>query len=158
MKRLSLLFTMVAAIALPTAAVASGGDDHGNKKQTLKVVERTTAIAFIEAPPQGDSLGDYVIIASDLFDETKTQKIGTSEEACFRTVVGKSRQCFLTYFFRNGFLTLQGQYRDDGTGTFAITGGNGIYRRAHGYMDVLSTTPTDGGQIFEYVEVFHIIP
>ena len=48
-------------------------------------------------------------------------------------------------------------YRDDGTGTFAITGGTGAYRTAHGWMDLASTTTPDGGQTFIYQERFHVL-
>jgi hypothetical protein len=157
MKRLLGLVAIASLAVLAALALSAGGAGKGGKQeQTLNVVERTNAISFIEAPPNGDSQGDYVVISSDLFD-AHDRKIGTSHEVCFRVVPEQLRQCNLTYFFEQGFLVLQGPYRDDGTGTFAITGGTGAYRSASGWMDLLSTTTPDQGQTFEYVEVFHII-
>jgi hypothetical protein len=93
--------------------------------------------------------------ASDLFDRRDDQ-IGTAHWSCIRTNPGL-RHCTLTYFLRRGFLTLQGPYRDDGTGTFAITGGTGRYRTAHGWMDLTITSTPDGGQTFVCEERFHVL-
>jgi hypothetical protein len=113
-------------------------------------------VGFVDNAPVGDSLGDFVVGASNLFNR-RDRKIGTAQWMCVRTNLGTQRHCTLTYFFRRGFLTLQGPYRDDGTGTFAITGGTGIYRTARGWMDLTSTTTPDEGRTFVYTERFHII-
>ena len=119
-------------------------------------MEKTTSVGFVDnAPADVDSPGDVVVGASDLFDK-RDKRIGTAHWSCVRTDPGR-RHCTLTYFLPRGFLTLQGPYRDDGTGTFAITGGTGEYRTAHGWMDLTSTTTPDGGQTFVYEERFHVI-
>jgi allene oxide cyclase len=138
-----------------TVAAASGERKAGGPK-AVNVVEKTTALQFVELDPAGDSLGDSVVGASELFDRTD-KKIGTSHWVCVRTNLGEQRHCTLTYFFADGFLTLQGPYRDNGTGTFAITGGTGVYRKARGWMDLTGTTTPDGGTTFVYTEVFHVL-
>jgi allene oxide cyclase-like protein len=153
------VLALVATVALAALAIsmAQAGETptKGKKEQTIEVTERTTAVEFIDVGPADDSLGDYVVIASELFNPAN-ERIGTSHEVCVRVVVGQLRQCNLTYFFAEGFLTLQGPYRDDGTGTFAITGGTGIYRTARGYMELTETRTADG-LTFEYTEIFHVI-
>ena len=122
---------------------------------TFDVVEKTTSVGFVDnAPANVDSAGDVVVGASDLFD-ARDKQIGTAHWSCVRTNPGL-RHCTLTYFLPRGLLTLQGPYRDDGTGTFAITGGTGKYRTAHGWMDLTSTTTPDGWT-FVYEERFHVL-
>jgi allene oxide cyclase len=147
------------AVGLAAMAAAGAGATSGGSAQTPRtfdVVERTTAVQFVDAAPAGDSLGDTVIAASDLFGASN-RRIGTAHWTCVRTNVGRLRQCTLSYFFARGMLALQGPYRDDGTGTFAITGGTGRYRTAHGWVDLLSTTTPDEGRTFVYRERFHVL-
>ncbi len=157
-RRRSTAGVLVAAgvVALGVAAATGGAADRTGGARTFDVVERTTAVQFVDAAPAGDSLGDSVIGASDLFD-ARDRKIGTSHWTCVRTNLASQRHCTLTYFLARGFLTLQGPYRDDGTGRFAITGGTGSYRTAHGWVDLSSTTTPDGGRTFVYEERFHVL-
>ena len=142
--------------ALAVAAGAGGASGTTRHATTFDVVEKTTTVGFVDnAPANVDSPGDVVVGASDLFGR-RDKQIGTAHWTCVRTHPGL-RHCTLTYFLARGFLTLQGPYRDDGTGTFAITGGTGRYRTAHGWMDLTSTTTTDGGQTFVYEERFHVL-
>ena len=144
----------VAALGITAGAGGAPGTTRG--AATFDVVEKTTSVGFVDnAPANVDSAGDVVVGASDLFD-SRDKQIGTAHWSCVRTNPGL-RHCTLTYFLPRGLLTLQGPYRDDGTGTFAITGGTGKYRTAHGWMDLTSTTTPDGGQTFVYEERFHVL-
>jgi hypothetical protein len=143
-----------ATVALGLSAGAPGASDASQAATTFDVVERTTAY-FIENPPNGDSLGDTVTGASNLY--RRNRKIGTAHWSCVRTNPGRRRHCTLTYFLAGGFLTCQGPFRDDGTGTFAITGGTGAYGAARGWVDLLSTTSPDGGRTLVFRERFHVI-
>jgi hypothetical protein len=143
-------------VAVGVSGGAAGAADTASAARTFRVVERTTAVQFVDNAPAGDSQGDVVIGASDLFDR-RDRRMGTSHWTCVRTNLGTQRHCTLTYFFRRGFVTLQGPYRDDGTGRFAITGGTGRYRTARGWVDLLSTTTPDGGRTFIYTERFHVL-
>jgi hypothetical protein len=145
---------VIVALAL-LAFVASAGA-AGRKPVDGKVgrtVERTTAFRFVGSAT-GNELGDYVVLATQEFD-TKGQQIGTGNYVCFRTVPDHLRSCTGIYDFGGSLLTVQGLYRDDGTGLFAITGGTGRYRAAHGWMELLDTTTPDG-QVFSYDEIFHL--
>jgi hypothetical protein len=143
----------VAALGVTAAASGTSGTSRG--ETSFDVVEKTTSVGFVDnAPADVDSPGDLVMGASDLFDR-RDRQIGTAHWSCVRTNPGL-RHCTLTYFLSRGFLTLQGPYRDDGTGTFAITGGSGEYRTAHGWMDLTSTTTPDG-ETFVYEERFHVL-
>jgi allene oxide cyclase len=153
MRRLAVIIVCAGAAVLGVTAGA-GGSPGGTT--TFDVVEKTTNLGFVDnAPADVDSAGDVVVGASDLFDK-RDARIGTAHWSCVRTNPGL-RHCTLMYFLQRGSLTLQGPYRDDGTGTFAITGGTGAYRTAHGWMDLTSTTTPDGGQTFVYEERFHVL-
>lgn len=160
MKRLLGIRRPAAAIlvcaGVAAVGVTAGASGTTGGATTFDVVEKTTTVGFVDnAPADVDSPGDLVVGASDLFDK-RGQRIGTAHWSCVRTNPGL-RHCTLTYFLPRGFLTLQGPYRDDLTGTFAITGGSGAYRTAHGWMDLTSTTTPDGGETFVYEERFHVL-
>jgi hypothetical protein len=151
MRRLATIIVCAGAAVLGVTAGAGGSSE---RTSTFDVVEKTTNVGFVDNAPTGDSTGDVVVGASDLFNK-RDARIGTAHWSCVRTNPGL-RHCTLTYFLQRGFLTLQGPYRDDGTGTFAITGGTGAYRTAHGWMDLTSTTTPDG-ETFVYRERFHVL-
>ena len=154
MRRPAATILVCAGLAALGVTAVAGGTTRG--ASTFDVVEKTTTVGFVDnAPADADSPGDVVTGASDLF-EKRDKRIGTAHWSCVRTNPGL-RHCTLTYFLPRGFLTLQGPYRDDGTGTFAITGGTGAYRTARGWMDLTSTTTPDGGQTFVYQERFHVL-
>ena len=154
MNRLFATAALLVAGFLVTAGVAGAAKQRPAEGKVMQTVERTTAIRFVGSAT-GNELGDYVVIASQQLDESGRQ-IGTGNDVCFRTVPNQLRSCTLIYDFGGSLLTLQGLYRDDGTGTFAITGGTGRYRVARGWMDLLDTTTPDG-RVFSYDEIFHII-
>jgi hypothetical protein len=125
----TLILVCAGVAALGVAAAAGGSSRSTRGVTTIDVVEKTTTVGFVDnAPADVDSPGDVVVGASDLFDK-RDKQIGTAHWSCVRTNPGL-RHCTLTYFLPRGFLTLQGPYRDDGTGTVAITGGTGEYRIA----------------------------
>ena len=74
---------------LSATAVAGGGcakpDDP--KPTTLHVVERaeTDTLQHVGKPEEKDSLGDILAFLNPLYDETNTNKVGTSSGVCFRT-------------------------------------------------------------------------
>jgi allene oxide cyclase len=145
---------VVAAVAcLVLAASANAAGRAPRDGRVTRTIERTTAFRFVGSPT-GNELGDYVVLATQELD-TKGQQIGTGNDVCFRTVPDHLRSCTLIYDFGGSLLTLQGLYRDDGTGLFAITGGTGRYRSATGWMEILDTTTPDG-QVFSYDEIFHL--
>ena len=91
----------------------------------------------------GDSAGDILTFANDVFDADDKNKIGTDQGICFRTVPGKSWECFWTLSLQKGQLTVEGPFYDTGDSVLAITGGTGEYAGALGEM-ALSARGTDG--------------
>jgi hypothetical protein len=142
-------------VALGLGSGAGGASKAEQATRTFDVVERTVGY-IADNPPLGNTIGDRVIGASNLFD-ARGRRIGSSHWSCVRKNPGRRRHCTLTYFLSGGFVTLQGPVRDDGTGTFAITGGTGAYRTARGWVDLLSSTTPDGGRTLVFRLRFHII-
>ncbi len=100
--------------------------------------------------PSGDSLGDTLTFANEVFDARSGKKVGTDQGQCVRTVVGEAFECYWTTFLPRGQITVEGPFYDAADSTLAITGGTGAYRNARGTMDLHARSETE----FDFV--FHV--
>jgi hypothetical protein len=155
MRRLYALFALGAAFALVLALAAWGhGSHHGKGGTRIHVVERATTDTVVDVGPAGDSVGDTLAFANDVFDKTNTDTVGTDQGSCVRTVVGQAWECSWTTFLSKGQITVQGPFYDDGSdSTLAIIGGTGAYRNARGSMELRFHNPQ--GTEFDFV--FNVI-
>lgn len=134
------LLAMVAIAAVGSAmAIAPAAAEP----QELKVIEHATTDAVTDTGAEGDSAGDILTFANEVFDADDKAKIGTNQGICFRTVVGKAWECFWTLSLDKGQITVEGPFYDTGDSVLAITGGTGDYAAAQGEM-ALSPIGTDG--------------
>ncbi|HEX8857248.1 MAG TPA: allene oxide cyclase family protein [Thermoleophilaceae bacterium] len=158
MKRKLSVAIALAAIVLVVLAVAawgkgkshSRGDSRGGKVVT--VIEHQTGVATTDTGAPGDSPGDLLTFANDVFNAKDTAKVGTDQGYCVRTVAGTAFECNQTTFLPKGQITVEGPFYDAKNSTLAITGGTGRYRNARGFMELKSMA---GGAKFKLV--FHII-
>jgi allene oxide cyclase len=130
------LVSMTAAWSLLVAAPAFAA-------QELKMVEHATTDATTDTGAEGDSAGDILTFANEVFDADDKVKIGTDQGVCFRTVPGKAYECFWTVNLEKGQITVEGPFLDSGDSVLAITGGTGEYAGAQGEM-ALSAIGTEG--------------
>ena len=137
-KRLAFLsLPCIAALCLIASAPAALADEE------LKVVEHATTDVVTDTGEKGDTVGDILTFANEVFDADDKEKIGTDQGVCFRTVAGKAWQCFWTISLAKGQITVEGPFNDSGDSVLAITGGTGEYAEAEGEM-LLSARGTDG--------------
>ena len=101
--------------------------------------------------PTGDSVGDVLTFANDVFDPTDAKKVGTDQGYCLRVVAGTSYECTWTTFLPGGQIVVSGPFYDAKDSTLAITGGTGRYRDARGTMDLPRAMAAA-----EFAFVFHL--
>jgi len=111
--------------------------------QELKIVEQATTDATTDTGTTGDSAGDILTFANEVFNAEDKVKIGTDQGVCFRTVPGKAYECFWTVNREKGQITVEGPVLDSGDSVLAITGGTGEYAGAQGEM-ALSAIGSEG--------------
>jgi hypothetical protein len=151
MKRLLTLIVLAAGAALVIALAAGGtGAASSGGGKRIHVFETATTDTLVDLGPAGDSLGDTLTFANDVFDARTGKKVGTDQGQCVRTVVGVAFECAWTTFLPKGQITVQGPFYDAADSTVAITGGTGAYRNARGTMDVHARSATE----FDFV--FHL--
>jgi allene oxide cyclase len=124
-------------IAFPVLAIAAAmlvAWSPNRSKTTLHVVERATTDTVGDVAPAGDSVGDVLGFANEVFDAANATKVGTDNGMCVRTKVGAAWECIWTLTLSDGQLTVEGPYFDTSDSTLAITGGTGAYSSAHGEM------------------------
>ena len=145
-----LLVLAVSAWAAPTAKRHAGGGHHGQGR-TITVIEHATTDITTDTGAKGDSVGDILTFANEVFDAADATKVGTDNGYCLRTVAGAAYECNWTTFLDGGQITVEGPFFDAKESTLAITGGTGRYRGARGEMELHSR---DNGAKFAFV--FHL--
>jgi hypothetical protein len=130
----NLLASLLCVAGLAAGGLLAAGPTAAGEE--IKVVEHATT-------GKGDSAGDILTFANEVFDADDKNKVGTNQGICFRTLVGKAWECFWTLSLDKGQLTVEGPFYDSGDSVLAITGGTGEYAGALGEM-ALSARGTDG--------------
>lgn len=144
-----LLILAVSAWAAPSAK--RGGGSHGGQGKTITVIEHATTDTTTDTGAPGDSVGDILTFANEVFDAADQTKVGTDNGYCLRTVAGTAYECNWTTFLAGGQITVEGPFFDAKDSVLAITGGTGRYRGARGEMELHSR---NNGAKFAFV--FHI--
>jgi allene oxide cyclase len=152
MKRLLVIPALVAAGVLMVAVVNGGAGTSGSGGKVIHVIEHATSDTVTDTGPAGDSVGDVLTFANDVFDASDSTKVGTDQGYCIRVVAGTSWECNYTTFLAGGQIVVEGPFYDAADSTFAITGGTGAYRNARGQLQLRSR---NGGTEFDFV--FHVI-
>ena len=151
MKRLLALVAAAALTVLLVAVVNGGADPGASPGKTIHVVERATTDAVTDLGPAGDSVGDLLTFANEIYDGANIHKVGTDQGYCVRTEVGKSWECNYTTFLADGQITVEGPFFDAGDSTFAITGGTRAYRNARGSLELKVRSATEFDFIFSVI-------
>ena len=125
---------LAVAMAAAVAAWAGGGNKGKGSGHVLTVIEHATTDATTDTGAPGDSSGDILTFANEVFDRTDAHQVGTDQGYCVRIVAGKSYECNWTTFLKGGQITVEGPVLDAGDSTLAVTGGTGRYRNARGFM------------------------
>jgi allene oxide cyclase len=156
MKRFAIITACCALVLATTLAVGAWGKGQGKghakaRGHTVTVIEHATTDATTDTGAAGDSAGDILTFANDVFDAKDANKVGTDQGYCIRVVAGQSYECNFTTFLPGGQITVEGPFYDTKDSTFAITGGTGRYRHVRGTMDLHAI---EGGT--KFVFVFHL--
>src|SRR3954452_6448878 len=141
MKRVLSLVVPLGGIALLTLAVtafAATPDQRGDRGRTITVIEHASTDATTDTGAPGDTAGDVLTFANEVFDARDRAKVGSDQGYCIRTVPGTSYECNWTTLLPDGQFTVEGPFYDTKDSTLAITGGTGRYRGARGSMELRS--------------------
>lgn len=128
MLRAGLMFGLVAGLGASGAFAA--------EMERIALVERAANDVVTDTGEPGDTVGDILTFANEVYDEANTTKVGNDNGWCVRTVVGKAWECFWTMSLADGQITVEGPFLDAGDSTLAITGGTGAYAGVGGEMQL----------------------
>jgi hypothetical protein len=118
--------------------------------KTLDLVEHATTDAVTDTGAKGDSAGDLLTFANEVFDAKDAQKVGSDTGWCIRTVAGKSWECFWTLTLADGQITVAGPFLDAGDSVLAVTGGTGKYAGVRGDMALHARDAKGSAYDFKY--------
>jgi allene oxide cyclase len=123
----------------------------GNNPSTLVVIEHATTDTTIDLGETGDSIGDMLAFANEVFDETDTEQVGTDQGSCVRVIPGEAYECAWTLTLEDGQIMVQGPFLDGSTSTLAITGGTGVFSGVSGQMTLRPLSDTEFEFSYEFV-------
>jgi hypothetical protein len=123
--RLPIITGILAAVLAWHAAPVSAAEQ-------LVLVERITAQTLTDMGPKGDSVGDNITFANQIYDKDNKTLLGHDNGWCIRTIAGETWECFRSITLDQGQITVEGPYYDNQDSSMAVTGGTGIYLSAQG--------------------------
>lgn len=84
-------------IAASTLIVLAGVvRSRSDEPMTLHVIERATTDVVTDTGEAGDTAGDLLTFANEVFDEHNETQIGADQGYCIRAIVGEAWGCFWT--------------------------------------------------------------
>lgn len=130
-------------------AVTSPAQAAG-KTTKLNFIEHATTDAVTDTGAKGDSVGDLLTFANEIFDEKDAKKVGSDTGWCIRTVAGKAWECSWTLSLADGQITVAGPFLDAGDSVLVVTGGTGKYAGARGEMALHARDAKGSAYDFKY--------
>jgi Allene oxide cyclase len=142
-----LSFGLLAVVAVAAGDLIAAGRATA-APQELTLTEHAATDAVTDTGASGDSAGDILTFANEVFDAEDINRLGSDQGMCVRTVPGQeweggSWECFWTLSLASGQITVEGPFYDTGDSVLAITGGTGAFANAQGDM-LLSPIGTEG--------------
>jgi allene oxide cyclase len=138
----------ISAASLVFLSIATSS--QAAKKTSLNLIEHATTDAVTDTGAKGDSAGDLLTFANEVFDEKDAKKVGSDTGWCIRTVAGKSWECFWTLSLADGQITVEGPFLDAGDSVVAVTGGTGKYAGVRGEMALHARDAKGSAYDFKY--------
>lgn len=140
----------VLAIAAALAVAVTNLPARAAEMEQMTVVERATSDAVTDTGAAGDTAGDILTFANDIYDQANEKQIGSNNGWCVRTAVGKAWECFWTLTLKDGQITVAGPFYDAGDSVLAITGGTGTYAGVRGEMGLHARDAQGSAYDFAY--------
>ena len=119
--------------------------------ETIKLVERATTDVVTDIGASGDSAGDLLTFANEIYDDKNAKLVGSDNGWCIRTAVGRAWECTWTLSLATGQITVQGPFLDAGDSVLAVTGGTGKYATTKGEMKLHARDAKGSEYDFVYV-------
>lgn len=146
MKRTAHLTIAAAAVVTGLGVAAtSAAATSSTSSAVLHLTEHRVQESQIDLGPKGPSAGDELLLAGVL-TTSGGRTAGEDSGVCTVTAFDQHRQdavCIVALQLTGGQLLISGQESLSSTNQlFAITGGTGVYRHAHGQLTVRQTNPT----------------
>ena len=89
-------------LSIAAAGLIATGQGAVAESQEIKVVEHASTDAVTDTGAAGDSAGDILTFANEVFDADDKAKVGTDQGICFCTLPGKAWECFWTLTLDKG--------------------------------------------------------
>jgi hypothetical protein len=140
-RKLGVAAATVALLALVISMIMPAAADKRYDRRVLHLAVGADVggETFIDVGDEGEGVGDYVIINHPMFNRALTKEVGTVRADCLLVEETKC-EVDATFDLRGGLITVEGPLDFTAeTDEFAVTGGTGAYKTAHGVLVVTTT-------------------
>jgi hypothetical protein len=134
----------IAALLMPALLAGGAAAD-----ESITLVERASSDTVTDLGAKGESVGDILTFANEVYDKENAKKVGSDNGWCARTVAGKAWECIWTTTLADGQITVEGPFYDTADSELAITGGTGEYAEASGSLALHARN--DKGTEYDFV-------
>jgi hypothetical protein len=138
------LLALVVSMIVPAAA------DNGGDRVTLRLAEKAADDeqfeTDIDVGEEGKSIGDYTVFESEpIFNRALTRQVGVFQGDCLAVSIvpreSATAECDFTVVLDKGLITVEGpitfsEQSFDDVQEWAVTGGTGAYKSAHGELEL----------------------
>lgn len=149
-RKLGISAVVVSLLALTFSMISPAFSEDTYDARTIRLVDKTADddIKLVDVGKKGLSVGDYAIFGGDpLFTPSLRHRVGRLRGSSFAIELGEGSELSLaeddfTFSLRDGDITTEGtnDFSKDVV-TFAVTGGTGAYKSAHGELHVDYSDP-----------------
>jgi len=153
MRKIGVIGAVAVLVVGAAAFVAQAGTGQRRAATVIHVIEHATTDLVVDTGPTGDSSGDLLTFANDIFDQANVEKVGRDQGDCIRinTIEG-TWECRWITFLKGGAITVEGPFYDSHDSVMVITGGRGKYKDAQGSMELKVLEDGTG-----YHFIFHVL-
>lgn len=146
-RKMMLLVLLVVGGVLAAAILSTQAKDDD---KTIALVEHAATDVVTDTGAAGDSVGDVLTFANEVFDAENKEKVGTDNGYCIRTAVGAAWECHWVLTLADGQIAVDGPFYDTSDSELVITGGTGAYVGAEGALKLHARNPEGTEYDFVY--------
>ena len=137
-KRLTVSGAVLAVVALALSLVSPALSKDDFEKKTIRLTDRFSDdeenFTYVDVPPKDFSVGDYLVAHDVVYNAANTERRGITFGDCLIVAEDETSECDITFRLGGGTLTAEGTFFPRDRNVWAVTGGTGAYKTAHGEL------------------------
>jgi len=137
-KRLSVMGVILTVVALALSLVSPALSRNDFQQRTIRLTDRFSDddenFTYVDVPPKDFSVGDYFAAHDVVYNPANTERRGITFGDCLVVAKDETLECDITFHLGRETITTEGTFFPRDRNVWAVTGGTGAYKTAHGEL------------------------